>query len=108
MTALAQRLKYKFFSGAPHPYRIFENQIHARLTPDSTVLDAGCGRTAPVLATYRGRSKRLIGVDVVDFAKHNDGIELYQCDLSRIPIDADSVDVVMARSVMEQVVDPAA
>jgi SAM-dependent methyltransferase len=107
MTELAERLKDRFFGADEHPYRTFERKIDSLITPESTLLDAGCGRTAPVLAKYRGRAKRLIGIDLVEFNAPIDGIELLNSDLTRIPLEDQSVDVVMSRSVMEHVVDPA-
>ena len=106
MTALAQRLKDRFFRDA-HPYRRFEDEVERRLAPDHTLLDAGCGRTAPILEKYRGRACRLIGVDVVDFRPPSDDLELYRCDLSHMPLEDRCVDIVMARSVMEHVTEPA-
>jgi SAM-dependent methyltransferase len=109
MTERAQRLKQRYF-GSAHPYHDFEREVERHLRPDGTLLDAGCGRTAPVLAKYRGRAARLIGVDLVEFdpAVSATGLELHRGDLAHIPVDAQSVDVVMARSVMEHVTDPAA
>jgi ubiquinone/menaquinone biosynthesis C-methylase UbiE len=106
MTALAQRLKDKYFR-QDHPYRIFESEIEGYLRPDYTLLDAGCGRTAPILAKYKGKARRLIGVDLVEFGPALSGLELYHCDLGAIPIEDNCVDVIMARSVMEHVTDPA-
>jgi len=106
MTALAQRLKDKYFR-QDHPYRIFEREVENHLRPDHVLLDAGCGRTAPILAGYKGKARRLIGVDLVDFTPAAEGLELYKCDLAAIPIENDCVDVMMARSVMEHVTDPA-
>ena len=40
MTALAQRLKDKYFRG-DHPYRIFEREVESYLKPEHTLLDAG-------------------------------------------------------------------
>ena len=105
MTALAQRLKDRFFQ-QEHPYRTFESEVERRLEPEHTLLDAGCGRTAPVLEKYQGRARRLIGVDLVEFIPRVKGLELYCCDLSKIPIADDCVDIVMARSVMEHVTEP--
>lgn len=105
MTALAQRLKDRFFR-QQHPYQTFESEVERRLGPGSTLLDAGCGRTAPVLEKYVGRAGRLIGVDLVEFTPRVDGLELHCCDLSGIPLEDGSVDVVMARSVMEHVTEP--
>ena len=106
MTALAQRLKDKYFR-QPHPYEIFEREVQRHLRPEHTLLDAGCGRTAPVLAKYRNKACRLIGVDLVDFAPADEGLELHHCDLGALPIEDGCIDVTMARSVMEHVTDPA-
>jgi len=107
MTALAQYLKARYFR-QDHPYRIFEGEVERFLEPEHTLLDAGCGRTAPILAKYRGRARRLIGVDLVEFDTKLDGLELYHCDLKAMPIEANCADLVMARSVMEHVTEPAA
>jgi ubiquinone/menaquinone biosynthesis C-methylase UbiE len=106
MTALAQSLKDKYFR-QDHPYRIFEREVEACLKPGHTLLDAGCGRTAPILAKYRGMARRLIGVDLVEFDPTVTGLELYHSDLGAIPLEENCVDVMMARSVMEHVTDPA-
>jgi len=106
MTALAQRLKDKYFR-QDHPYRIFECEMEYYLKPEHTLLDAGCGRTAPILAKYKGKARRLIGVDLVEFGAAMPGLELYHSDLAAIPIEENCVDVMMARSVMEHVTDPA-
>ena len=109
VTALAQRLKERFFRPEDHPYSILEREIDAISNPADTLLDAGCGRTAPVLARYRGRGARLVGVDLVDFDPCRcRGIDLHKSDLARMPIAPDSVDLIMARSVMEHLTDPEA
>src|SRR5450432_4675228 len=108
MTELAERLKERYFGSDEHPYLTFERKVEQFLQPEHTLLDAGCGWTAPVLTKYRGKARRLIGVDLVDFPAPVDGIELLNTDLATIPIDAGSVDIVMCRSVMEHVVDPPA
>lgn len=106
MTVLAQRLKDRYFGG-DHPYRTFEREVESYLGPEHTLLDAGCGRTAPILSRYRGRARRLIGVDLVEFDPNVRGLELHRCDLGAIPLEDDCVDLIMARSVMEHVTDPA-
>ena len=105
MTVLAQRLKDRYFRD-DHPYQIFEREVECHLRPDHTLLDAGCGRTAPILEKFRNRARRLIGVDLVDFAPAGEGLELHRCDLGAMPIADGCVDVTMARSVMEHVTDP--
>ena len=105
MTVLAQRLKDRYFRD-DHPYQIFEREVERHLRPDHALLDAGCGRTAPILQKFRSRVRRRIGVDLVDFARVVDGLELHRCDLGSMPVEDGCVDVTMARSVMEHVTDP--
>jgi SAM-dependent methyltransferase len=106
MTELAERYLRKYFGQSVHPYRLFEDEVGSRLQPSHTLLDGGCGRGAPVLLKFRGRARRLIGVDLVDFERDLTGLELHQGDLGHLSVEAESVDVVMARSVMEHVADP--
>jgi ubiquinone/menaquinone biosynthesis C-methylase UbiE len=106
MTALVETLRERYFDDAEHPYRILERSIEAALRPRATVLDAGCGRTAPMLVRYRGRAERLIGVDLVDFTESIDGVELYNWDLGKLGLPDNSVDLMYSRSVMEHVAFP--
>lgn len=108
MSSLAYRLKDRYFRDEDHPYRHFEATIRSLLRPEHTLLDAGCGWTAPILSKFRGKAQRLIGVDLVDFTVHPEGIELIKGDLSNTNLPDASVDIIMARSVMEHVADPAA
>ena len=108
MTKLAEQLMERFFGTDEHPYRTLEREVDKYVQPDHTLLDAGCGRTAPVLVKYRGKARRLIGVDLVEFDTAVDGIELFNTDLDRIPVGDRTVDIVMCRSVMEHIADPPA
>lgn len=106
MTALAQMFKNRYFRDQ-HPYEVFEHEVTRLLRMEHTLVDAGCGRTAPILAKYRGRARRLIGVDVVEFKADTSDIELRQADLANMPLEDEAADVVMARSVMEHIEHPA-
>ncbi|MDE2262980.1 MAG: class I SAM-dependent methyltransferase [Gammaproteobacteria bacterium] len=108
MTALAERLCRRYFAGTEHPYDAFEREVARSLRRRGTLVDAGCGRSAPVLVKFRGRAARLIGIDVVAFTQRLDGLELYQRDLAHTGLQSGSVDVVMARSVMEHIPNPLA
>ena len=101
-----KRLREKYFGADEHPYRTLEAEIARRLRPEHTLLDAGCGRTAPVLRQYKGAAKRLIGIDLVEFTEPIDGIELYRGDVSKTGLPDRSVDLIYSRSVMEHVDDP--
>lgn len=108
MSELAARLQRKYYPSDAHPYRQFERAVDAHLRPDSVLLDAGCGRTVPVLRKYLGRAGRLIGVERVDFTDVPAGIETYSADLGRVPLPPQSVDLIMSRSVFEHLDDPGA
>ena len=108
-TALSQRLLQRYYSGVSHPYRLFEQRVDALLDGgDKVLLDAGCGRTAPVLRKFQGRAARLIGVELVEFTDVPPGIETHNSDLARLPLADGSVDVIMSRSVFEHLTDPQA
>ena len=108
MTPLSQHLLNKHYADSPHPYRVFEQRVDDLLKPGATLLDAGCGRTAPVLKKYLGRAGRLIGVEVVDFTDVPAGIETYSADLARLPLPDACIDLIMSRSVFEHLADPQA
>jgi len=107
MTALAERLRNKYFN-QEHPYRIFEQEIERLIRPHHVLLDAGCGRNAPILSKFKGKADRLLGVDLVDFSCSLEGMDLFKSDLGSMPFPSSSIDIAMARSVMEHVTDPAA
>ena len=108
MSALAERLLRRFYADTKHPYRLFEEQVAAVLPRDGVLLDAGCGRTAPVLQNFRGRAGALIGVDLVEFVNPPPDAQLFNTDLANIPVAPASVDVIMSRSVFEHLDEPAA
>lgn len=107
MTAFAQKLKNHFYRNEDHPYAIFEAEVASSLKAGGTLLDAGCGRTAPVLQKYKETAGRLIGVDLVDPRDVAEGIEYHQADLSNLPVESASVDLMISRSVFEHLTDPA-
>lgn len=108
MTALADKFLRYFYSTHKHPYRSFEERVSELLTPQATLLDAGCGRGMPVLRKYMNRDCRLIGVEMVDFVDVPEGIEAFNSDLGHIPLPDGCVDLIMSRSVFEHLDDPTA
>ena len=108
MTALAEKLLQKYYAGQKHPYRVFELRVDELLRGGDTLLDAGCGRTAPVLRKYLGRAGRLIGVDLVEFTDVPETIETYNTDLTKLPFPDASIDLIISRSVFEHLQDPQA
>lgn len=106
MTVLSEKLLQKYYRDTEHPYSLFEERVGQLLRPDSVLLDAGCGRTVPVLRKFQRRAGRLIGVELVDFTDVPTGIETHNSDLARLPLEDASVDLIMSRSVFEHLVDP--
>ena len=106
MTDLSDKLLSKYYSDRAHPYSLFERRVDGLLKPSDVLMDAGCGRTAPVLRKYIGRAARLIGVEVVDFVGVPAGIETYNANLAHLPLADGSVDLIMSRSVFEHLSDP--
>lgn len=106
MSELAERLCRRYYANTAHPYRVFEDLVASLLPQGGVLLDAGCGRTAPVLQKYRGKAGRLIGADMVDFTGAPDDLQLFNCDLATLPLDPGSVDLVMSRSVFEHLERP--
>ncbi len=109
MSRFAERLRDRFYDSQTHPYRVLERRIDGLVSREtSTLLDAGCGRSAPMLRRFLGRVPRLIGVELVDFRGVPPGIETYKSDLANLPLPDAGVDLIMSRSVFEHLTDPPA
>ena len=97
----------RFWSGEIHPYRRLDARLLSLARRGMTILDGGCGHSAPTLAGLRSSGARLIGIDRVPLAPQ-EGLELIEGDLAGIPLPDHSVDLLYSRSVMEHVTDPEA
>jgi SAM-dependent methyltransferase len=95
-----------FFPSDTHPYRVLDRKIAAEVRRDSTVLEIGCGRTAPCLQKLRGRAGTLYGIDLVEFSVLDDDLILLNEDVTDMKsIAANAIDLSFSRSVMEHVED---
>jgi SAM-dependent methyltransferase len=106
--SLTERLKEKFYGDREHPYQTFERLIRESVTPRTVLLEAGCGRGAETLRRLAPKVRTAIGIDLVDFSSPVRGPAVYLCknDVCEIALRDASVDVVVARSVMEHLVRP--
>jgi SAM-dependent methyltransferase len=106
-SSLALRMMEHFYGDAVHPYQTFEIEVADALAPSGgTLLDVGCGREAPVLKKFRGRARELVGVEMVEYRGTGEDVRLLKGSMESLPLPDQSVDVVMARSVMEHVQRP--
>lgn len=99
-----QSLIDQFFSPHTHPYRILDQHISENLRENHALLEIGCGRSAPTLVNYKGRAKKLLGIDVVEFEIEDPELELHNTDVGEMSvIQSGSVDLCFSRSVMEHI-----
>lgn len=100
------RIIARHYRPEDHPYRQYERKIESILRKEHTILDAGCGRSAPVLSKYIGKADKLVGVDLEDYTNSSGDIEYIQGNISSIRVPSASVDIVISRAVLEHVPDP--
>jgi SAM-dependent methyltransferase len=104
---MALRLRNRYYKDSDHPYRQFERKVESLIRPDTRVLlDAGCGRTVPVLRKFLGKVDHLIGVELVPFTDVPPGIETHNADLGALPLPDGTADLIMSRSVFEHLTNP--
>lgn len=101
-----EKLRDKLFRLEDYPYQIYERKIASVLSNVDTILDAGCGRNAPLLRKFSGKERMLIGVDLEDRSVKLPGIRFIKCDISNISLKDKSVDLIISRSVLEHVRHP--
>ena len=82
-----------------HLGRFIRGQIAARLRPEMTVLDVGCGEQ-PLRALVEVGGGRYVSADVVQNAR---GTVDHLCPITALPIAAGAVDLILCTEVMEHV-----
>ena len=102
-----EKLKNRYYKSQQHPYQLYEQKIAFVLRDNDVLLDAGCGRTAPVLRKFSGKAGKLIGVDLEEHDAELPGVEYIKSDIGNISTVSDSsVDLVISRAVLEHVENP--
>ncbi|WP_412851396.1 class I SAM-dependent methyltransferase [Ectothiorhodospira shaposhnikovii] len=95
----------------------FYSRVQALMTPESVVLDVGCGRGSGLqddavpwrreLRSLRGRCARVIGFDVDPDAASNPGLdEFHLLDSGEWPLADSSVDLIVSDFVLEHIDQP--
>jgi ubiquinone/menaquinone biosynthesis C-methylase UbiE len=98
-----------YFPPKSHPYSRLEHRLEELITPSASLLEVGCGRTAPTLSKFKGRADNLNGVDLVNFAYDDPELHLVNGSVTDLRSFVDnSIDLAYSRSVMEHIEDPLA
>jgi SAM-dependent methyltransferase len=94
----------------------FYNRVNALIRPQMTILDLGAGRGQFLedacgyrrdLMMLRGKVRKVIGVDVDDVVLSNRALdESHAYDGKRLPLDDQSVDLIVSDWVLEHVEEP--
>ena len=102
-----ERQRSAWFPSETHPNQVLEAEVERRVTPQTNVLDIGCGRTAPNLRKLKGRAGQLYGIDIIDFTVDEPGMTLLRNDIGDMrDIPSASIDVAYSRAVMEHIDNP--
>lgn len=108
MRRVSEYLQEKLYRKEKHPYRIYEKIVERQVRKGIVLVDAGCGRDAPVLRKFTDLPESCVGLDMVSLEARGQRppLHLVNCDLTSICLRDDSVDLVISRSVMEHLSDP--
>ncbi len=109
-SGVTREQRRRAFPSDQHPYRRLESLVRARLPPNGTLLDIGCGRDATRLRRLVAPGERAIGVDVDAFTEAATGdarVVLAPVVNEKWPaVDSSSVDVAYSVSVFEHLREP--
>lgn len=85
----------------------YKNLVEQYLSPDSILLDAGCGAGIETCINYKQGVKLAVGVDLSAEIKANETVhEKIIGDICRIPLKDKTIDIVLCRQLIEHLKYP--
>jgi SAM-dependent methyltransferase len=104
--ALRKRFYRASFRGM---YDTLQDAIDEFVTPNSVVLDAGCGSGRVFAHQLAGRVRRAVGIDVTDELRGNTNVDgATKGDLARLPFKDATFDLIVMSTVAEHLTEPEA
>ena len=103
-----QRLYDKYYAGRKFYDALYRDRIQSVLRPGQRLLDAGCGRYMTFCKAFSGVA-RVFGIDLESTLDTDNGSAPFgaRADAGRLPFCAECFDVIISRSVVEHLDDPA-
>ena len=88
---------------------VFRGMIYDAVRPSACVLDAGAGAGDLFAYDLKSKAREIIGVDLDPRVETNPQLHSgIRCDLTKIPLPDDSIDVIFSRYVLEHIQNPQA
>ncbi len=102
-----EELKARYYVDHVDDHAVFDATVRRYLRPDAVVLDAGAGRGVRNRYDYAEQVERLVGVDVDPSVRDNPNVdEGIVADLSDLPFDPGTFDLVFSKYVLEHLDRP--
>jgi SAM-dependent methyltransferase len=111
MYRLVKKVRARLFAGTPCDWQVYHHVVASHLQPGMTVLDVGCGKGNISPFPWENHPKvTLIGLDPDPAAERNASLHRFVLlkNEAHWPVADGSVDVVIARYVLEHVASPTA
>lgn len=104
-----ERLFEKYYAGRKFYDSVYRDAIRKHLRPGQRLLDAGCGRYLNVSREFSAVAAQVVGIDMESELETSNGRTPFGVcgDLNHLPFPSEYFDMVISRSVVEHLENPA-